>query len=69
MGPPLDKDQLCFENSMSSYLIEQLRSRPKISLRTHTQVVAAHGEASLEAAPPSTRSERHKFRDSERTFR
>jgi thioredoxin reductase (NADPH) len=37
------------EKSMSSYLIDQLRTRPNISVLNRTQVAAAHGEASLEA--------------------
>jgi thioredoxin reductase (NADPH) len=37
------------ENSMSRYLIEQLAARPNIEVRFHTEVVAAHGDASLEA--------------------
>jgi thioredoxin reductase (NADPH) len=37
------------EKSMSSYLIDQLRTRPNITVRTRTQVAAAHGEASLVA--------------------
>lgn len=37
------------EKSMSAYLIDQLRTRPNIFVRTRTQVVAARGDASLEA--------------------
>jgi thioredoxin reductase (NADPH) len=37
------------EKSMSRYLIDQLDTRPNINVLTRTQVVAAHGEASLEA--------------------
>ncbi|HEX6701293.1 MAG TPA: NAD(P)/FAD-dependent oxidoreductase, partial [Gaiellaceae bacterium] len=35
--------------SMSRYLIDQLSTRSNIEVRTNTQVVAAHGDASLEA--------------------
>jgi thioredoxin reductase (NADPH) len=35
--------------SMSRYLVDQLAARPNIDVRFHTEVVAAHGEASLEA--------------------
>jgi thioredoxin reductase (NADPH) len=34
---------------MSRYLIDQLATRPNISVMTRTQIVAARGEASLEA--------------------
>jgi thioredoxin reductase (NADPH) len=37
------------EKSMSAYLIDQLRTRPNIFVRTRTQVVAARGDGSLEA--------------------
>ena len=37
------------EKSMSQYLVDQIETRPNISVRTRTQIVAAHGEASLEA--------------------
>jgi thioredoxin reductase (NADPH) len=37
------------ERSMSRYLVDQIAARPNIRVRTHTAVVAAHGEASLEA--------------------
>ena len=37
------------DKSMSRYLIDQLATRPNIDVRFHTQVAAAHGEASLEA--------------------
>ena len=37
------------EKSMSRYLIDQLETRANISVLTRTQIVAAHGEASLEA--------------------
>src|ERR1043165_3496353 len=37
------------EKSMSKYLIDQLESRANISVLAHTQVDAAHGDASLEA--------------------
>jgi thioredoxin reductase (NADPH) len=37
------------DRSMSRYLIDQLALRPNIRTRTRTGVVAAHGEASLEA--------------------
>src|SRR3954463_6325396 len=37
------------EKSMSRYLIDQLATRPNISVMTRTQIVAARGEASLEA--------------------
>jgi thioredoxin reductase (NADPH) len=37
------------EKSMSRYLIDQLETRPNISVLTRTQIVAARGEASLEA--------------------
>jgi thioredoxin reductase (NADPH) len=37
------------EKSMSAYLIDQLRTRPNIVVRPRTQVVAARGDASLEA--------------------
>ena len=36
------------EKSMSRYLIDQLATRPNISVHTRTQIVAARGEASLE---------------------
>jgi thioredoxin reductase (NADPH) len=35
--------------SMSQYLVDQLATRPNIDARFHTEVVAAHGEESLEA--------------------
>ena len=35
--------------SMSRYLVDQLATRDNISVRYHTEVKAAHGEASLEA--------------------
>jgi len=37
------------EKSMSRYLIDQLATRPNISVLTRTQILAACGEASLEA--------------------
>jgi thioredoxin reductase (NADPH) len=37
------------EKSMSKYLIDQLEPRPNIELMKRTEVVAAHGEGSLEA--------------------
>src|SRR3954447_26377533 len=37
------------EKSMSRYLIDQLSTRTNISVRTRTEVAAAHGDASLEA--------------------
>jgi thioredoxin reductase (NADPH) len=37
------------EKSMSRYLVDQLASRTNIDVRKRTQVVAAHGEDSLEA--------------------
>jgi thioredoxin reductase (NADPH) len=37
------------EKSMSAYLIDQLGTRPNIFVRTRAQVVAARGDASLEA--------------------
>jgi thioredoxin reductase (NADPH) len=37
------------EKSMSRYLIDQLATRPNISVLTRTQILAARGEASLEA--------------------
>jgi len=37
------------EKSMSSYLINQLKTRPNIEVLTRTQVSAAHGETALEA--------------------
>jgi thioredoxin reductase (NADPH) len=37
------------EKSMSRYLIDQLASRSNIRVLCHTEVVAAHGDASLEA--------------------
>ena len=37
------------EKSMSRYLIDQLATRPNINVLTHTQIAAAHGDASLEA--------------------
>jgi len=36
------------EKSMSRYLIDQLATRPNINVLTHTQIAAAHGDASLE---------------------
>jgi thioredoxin reductase (NADPH) len=37
------------EKSMSRYLVDQLAAHPNIDIRFHTEVVAAHGETSLEA--------------------
>jgi thioredoxin reductase (NADPH) len=37
------------EKSMSRYLIDQLGTRPNISVQTRSEVVAVHGDASLEA--------------------
>ena len=37
------------EKSMSRYLIDQLARAPNIEVLLHTEVVAAHGEAALEA--------------------
>jgi thioredoxin reductase (NADPH) len=37
------------EKSMSRYLIDQLATRPNIEVRFNTELVAAHGSASLEA--------------------
>jgi thioredoxin reductase (NADPH) len=37
------------EKSMSRYLIDQLETRPNIAALYRTEVVAAHGETSLEA--------------------
>jgi thioredoxin reductase (NADPH) len=37
------------EKSMSRYLIDQLASRSNIRVRTHTEVVAVHGDGALEA--------------------
>jgi thioredoxin reductase (NADPH) len=37
------------ERTMSRYLIDQIATRPNIRARTHSQVVAAHGEGSLDA--------------------
>jgi thioredoxin reductase (NADPH) len=37
------------EKSMSSYLINQLKTRPNIEVLARTQVTAAHGETALEA--------------------
>ena len=37
------------EKSMSRYLIDQIATRPNIRVRTGTSVVAAHGDAALEA--------------------
>jgi thioredoxin reductase (NADPH) len=37
------------EKSMSRYLVEQLATRPNISVEYRAEVVAAHGDASLEA--------------------
>jgi thioredoxin reductase (NADPH) len=37
------------EKSMSRYLVDQLATRPNIRALLHTEVVAAHGEAALEA--------------------
>jgi thioredoxin reductase (NADPH) len=34
---------------MSRYLVDQLAARPNIAVRTRTEVVAAHGDAALEA--------------------
>src|SRR5205823_2166261 len=34
--------------SMSSYLIDQIAARPNIRTRTRTEVIAAHGDSSLE---------------------
>ena len=41
-GPSLDR-------SMSRYLIDQIGARPNIRTRSHTEVVAAHGDESVEA--------------------
>jgi thioredoxin reductase (NADPH) len=37
------------DNGMSRYLIDQIATHPNIRTRVHSQVVAAHGETSLEA--------------------
>jgi thioredoxin reductase (NADPH) len=37
------------EKSMSRYLIDQLDARPNVEVLAQTEVIAAHGEASLEA--------------------
>ena len=37
------------EKSMSSYLIDQLSTRPTITVQTHTELAAVHGGDSLEA--------------------
>jgi thioredoxin reductase (NADPH) len=37
------------EKSMSRYLVDQLAARPNVRVRLRTQVVAAHGDGSLEA--------------------
>jgi thioredoxin reductase (NADPH) len=37
------------EKGMARYLIDQIESRPNISMRFQTEVVGAHGEESLEA--------------------
>jgi thioredoxin reductase (NADPH) len=37
------------EKSMSRYLVEQIRTRPNIHVEYRSEVVAAHGDASLEA--------------------
>ena len=37
------------EKSMSRYLVDQLAARPNIQVLYHSEVVAAHGETSLEA--------------------
>ena len=37
------------EKSMSRYLVDQLAARPNIDVRYRTEVVAAHGDDSLEA--------------------
>jgi thioredoxin reductase (NADPH) len=37
------------ERSMSRYLVDQIGARPNVRTRTRTGVVAAHGDASLEA--------------------
>jgi thioredoxin reductase (NADPH) len=37
------------EKSMARYLVDQLESRPNIHVLFHTEVVAAHGDVSLEA--------------------
>src|SRR4029453_4854138 len=37
------------EKAMARYLVDQMASRPNIRIRFRTGVVAAHGEASLEA--------------------
>jgi thioredoxin reductase (NADPH) len=42
------------EKSMSTYLVDQIRSRPNIRVLARTEVVAAHGEASLEAIETRT---------------
>jgi len=40
--------------SMSQYLVDQLAARPNIDARFHSEVVAAHGEESLEAIDVTT---------------
>jgi thioredoxin reductase (NADPH) len=40
--------------SMSQYLVDQLGRRPNVDVRLRTEVVAAHGEESLEAIDVST---------------
>jgi thioredoxin reductase (NADPH) len=42
------------EKSMSRYLIDQLATRPNIGVLTQTQVVAAHGDTSIEAIEVDT---------------
>jgi len=37
------------EESMSQYLIDQLRRKPNIAVRFHSEVTAAHGDATLSA--------------------
>jgi thioredoxin reductase (NADPH) len=37
------------EKSMSKYLVDQIATRPNITVRTRIEVTGAHGEASLEA--------------------
>src|SRR5215472_8138526 len=43
-----------FTKSMSQYLVDQLATRPNIDARFHTEVVAAHGEDSLQAIDVKT---------------
>jgi thioredoxin reductase (NADPH) len=44
------------EKSMSHYLIEQLAARDNIDIHFHTEVVAAHGETSLEEIEVTNRT-------------